>query len=800
MKKLTTTLCLAALAMSGTVNGQGIETTSSFAPRVTSSYIPRGVDFALGRITTKGKNIVQEGFCYSDTNPLPSIEDSVTYDNTWTHNGTIYRIEGLKPTTIYYIRAYAINDKGEVGYSPVQKICTLKESNATFTYNNGGSEAENKRIYDATEEAIRYYHKATNFKDYDVNVTYNAGVPTADCSYGGTIRVGSNASYQATGTLLHEMNHGVGVGQHSRWMNDANLRSGTTTGNWLGVRANKVVQFFDNNETAVMKGDNQHMWPYGINGAHEDTHSEILYTANVMITQALAEDGLPPTYSMANGAPSMVFDAITGIKYYIKSECPGLGFEHGFLADENKKIVWKEKTADEITSDDHFAWHITFDPVSSRYSFQNVATGNYIAKEFVQNEANPWGTDILSLVEREEVGETEMLQLLGSRKDVTVKSDKGTFAKQSYWMFYPREGYWGYDPTLQAEEGGATQSTTYFEFGNRNTNQRWLYLTADEAKKFETVTGAGSASGINSIITSCKNLLATPHTDTTGNADSLLISVISTVEQYVAEPEKALNEEGEQISVDEITQMLYDAIIAFLPNVEVHDMEQPFDLTFLIENADLAENTDGWEESPTYAAGVCEYCYDKIAFSQKLPVKLPIGTFALHVKGFQRPGALETFEATQTNTNVSLGTKNIKIANIIDCAQDAPLHSTDIEVNGKYIPNTMAGAAEYFKAGLYDNVVYLTQDRASSIRINVGVKSTMARSDYWTCFKNFKLEYFGSQNPIGIQDIEIANKPSRTNNNKGIYSLSGLLISRDTEAINQLPKGIYIINGRKIAK
>lgn len=61
MKKLTTVFCLAALTMTNSAFGQGRENISSFAPRVTASYIPRGVDFALGRITTKGKNIAQEG-------------------------------------------------------------------------------------------------------------------------------------------------------------------------------------------------------------------------------------------------------------------------------------------------------------------------------------------------------------------------------------------------------------------------------------------------------------------------------------------------------------------------------------------------------------------------------------------------------------------------------------------------------------------------------------------------------------------------------------------------------------------
>ena len=57
-----------------------------------------------------------------------------------------------------------------------------------------------------------------------------AGGGTADCSYGGWMRVSQTTSYQQTGTMLHEPNHGVGVGTTSQWYNNPNLRSNTSSG------------------------------------------------------------------------------------------------------------------------------------------------------------------------------------------------------------------------------------------------------------------------------------------------------------------------------------------------------------------------------------------------------------------------------------------------------------------------------------------------------------------------------------------------------------------------------------------
>jgi hypothetical protein len=107
------------------------------------------------------------------------------------------------------------------------------------------------------------------------------------------MRVGPNTSYQRTGTIMHEMLHGVGVipWADTEWSRH-NLRSGVNgdgygSGYWLGDRVTEFLQFWDNNTTSRLNGDYQHMWPYGINGAQEDNGSAALYLGCSMVCQAL---------------------------------------------------------------------------------------------------------------------------------------------------------------------------------------------------------------------------------------------------------------------------------------------------------------------------------------------------------------------------------------------------------------------------------------------------------------------------------------------------------------------------------
>lgn len=72
----------------------------------------------------QGRTIEEYGFCWSSENQSPTVamsHQSCEVDE----NGTFqFNIENLNPNTTYYIRAYAINDRGQEGYSETYTFLT----------------------------------------------------------------------------------------------------------------------------------------------------------------------------------------------------------------------------------------------------------------------------------------------------------------------------------------------------------------------------------------------------------------------------------------------------------------------------------------------------------------------------------------------------------------------------------------------------------------------------------------------------------------------------------------------------
>ena len=174
----------------------------------------------FGRSEIEGVNmseIMEHGLCWS-TSPEPTVLDNRS-TKYYSHNGYIYCIDNLKPSTIYYVRAYAITKGYAVGYGDCIKVITIPMGTATYQLNSSVTSApgHHERIKKAMESAVGYWNNLTSIQGKKLSVNYNAGTPTAEASYSGYMQFGANSSYQQTGTALHEMNHTVGVGQHSIW-------------------------------------------------------------------------------------------------------------------------------------------------------------------------------------------------------------------------------------------------------------------------------------------------------------------------------------------------------------------------------------------------------------------------------------------------------------------------------------------------------------------------------------------------------------------------------------------------------
>ena len=462
---------LAKSLSDATLNYRILNATGGSPKITTNKFVAAGATVLLGRMSLgSAAGILERGFCWS-THPEPTI-----FDNRSTHsfsaNGEIYRMEKLQPGTMYYVRPYVLTNKYVLAYGDIVKAPTLPKGSVTADYDNGGSTEEDYRIASAVEEIKWLYNNLSYVRGINLSVHYSAGTPTADCSYGGWMRVGANESYQQTGTILHETNHGVGVGTSDIWWN-GNYRQDGDRGKWLGPRATQMIRFLNKDNTAYMTGDNTHMWPvssysgpnYGINGSWEDSYNPentLLYYGNVLITHAMHQDGLICSSSVGFASPAYTFEQEDDTKYYIKTT-DNLGNETSLLTvTENGGLAQKEIRAEEALRNDSFAWNIIYFPKTAYYALRNVGTGKMLS----------YSTQFKTIA-RTAPTTAEQVQLLPSRTNFK----KGKLSTPSYWITIRKMAL--------RVAGQTTVNGTNFDASDKNTKQHWLLLTADQFAEFD---------------------------------------------------------------------------------------------------------------------------------------------------------------------------------------------------------------------------------------------------------------------------------------------------------------------------
>ncbi len=754
------------------------------APTVeTNPYIATGVTIALGRstITTNGTTIKERGFCWS-LDPDPTILDNRTTEY-FTNNGRIYRMENLEPATMYYMRAYAMTSDYAVGYGDVVRVATRPKGSVSYWYNYGGSTEENYRINSALEETVWMYNNLAYITGFGISCTYGSSTATADCSYGGSMRVGPSTSYQQTGTLLHETNHGVGVGTTTEWYSNSALRESTSYGRWLGSCATELVRFLENDETAYVTGDGTHMWgtntsgnsikAYGINGASEDSYNpsdQLLYWGNIMITHALHTDGLPCSSSVGFAVPTFVFEQWDSVKYYIKSEVTDYGTTC-FLGHSSSGLLRNyEVSTEEALADDSYAWYIGYNPKTGYYTFKNVSSGKFISLSSSTIKATTSAGSI---------------HLLPSREKVTM----GDFSAYSYWITMSKGSY-----ALKA--GSSSCSTTSYDNSSDATAQRWLFLTADQLDAYETGAVESLQGDLSELIANVRATAATEHYATSEEDD--VEEIDDTLETTLATIEEAAVNYTSAAEFTEAISTIQTALTTFLAAATPTDVANPFDITYLLENAALDDDASGWSDSPTFSYSCCEYyTTSSFDFYQTTSIKLPKGTYEVKAQGFQRPGSYAdvytdyvTNGTNNVNATLYAKTKSVTLKNIFDDYTTTSKTGAVAAATKVYIPNTMQGASNYFAAGLYDNSVMTTT--SSSATFKLGIKgSATGGTNYWTCFDNFRLYYYGGWSTDDVTPVEAIVADETDISTGKFYDLSGRQVSRPE-------RGIYIQNGKKI--
>ena len=503
------------------------------------------------------------------------------------------------------------------------------------------------------------------------------------------------------------------------------------------------------------------MWPYGINGASEDNGQQALYIGNGLVCQALGEDGLQHTYSLF-AEPYYALDQEDDIKYYIKNESADCGLYTSFLVPaDNGTLRWRELTAEQAAQNDSVAWYITFTPGNQYYQFRNAATNQYMTYTGstikTASHANPTSSDNWHLM--------------------TGRVDVG--GQRGYWIISPEANWTPH--CLQANINGTTTAAT-FDIANSAERQRWLIMSLEQVESTEQAAMAQIKGEVANVLQQVKSLLDVPHTEDVAGTDQALNTAVADIE---ARMETAAN----PIALSALSDDAQQAALAFLQNVTATDGENPFNLTYMIQNPTLDANTDGWSESKGVSYGCVEFYQTAFDFNQTLR-NLPAGNYQLRAQGFQRPGSADAAYNTYikgnntVNAYIYAGTKKEKLQHIAADAQTKKLGGSEKTVGTNYyIPDNMQAASLYFAKGLYQNSVNgnVATDGGT---LKVGIRCSDMPSSYWVIFDNFRLFFYGDADPttLGVKDIIAARA-----------SLRESLYMPDGRPANARQKGLVIV-------
>jgi hypothetical protein len=138
-----------------------------------------------------------------------------------------------------------------------------------------------QRIERAVSAAVNRYNRLTKRANKSLTIEYNTGVQTADGSFNGNIRFGSNRSYMNERTALHEIAHTLGVGQ-TRAFDDK-----CKANNW--PQATQLLRSWDGQSAKINCGGG-HFWPYGLN--YDNEWSETNGERHCLMVDAMLADGL----------------------------------------------------------------------------------------------------------------------------------------------------------------------------------------------------------------------------------------------------------------------------------------------------------------------------------------------------------------------------------------------------------------------------------------------------------------------------------------------------------------------------
>ena len=730
---------------------------SGTAPRATTGEVIVGSSGMVGRMSASGSNIIERGFCWAE-NPNPTVLDyhtSYNQSNDETNYSPVWVMYDVQPSTEYWVRAYAMTKTYAVGYGEPVRVITLPKGETEYTYLWNGDDEHNLWLDNAMKEATAYYNTWTAIKGYHPTANYSPGTETADCSYGGWINVGPWRCN--TGTMVHEMMHGTGVGQHGRYWSQELHPGGDNGPWWLGERANRVTHFFENYDKSrgnyTCNGD-------GIHICYEGNGNDMQQIRSCILAQALYEDGLP---AVSDGAcPFYSFESIDSLHYYITNAEYGANTKY-LCESETGKLTYMTVDASELLEDESYAWNIIYDKMTGLYFIKNLKSGKY----FRHN-----GSTVSLSASKPNTSET--IQLMPARITMDFPAGASTITKKPYWFARSNRVE---NPPVMAISGASksTVSTPTLNFANNATNQFWMIYSPEEVMEMEAVNNAFHRDQLERLIAGSKTVAASPHNESEQNQDASFLAVVKDIE--------LAKDDFTSAETTEAVQTLLGNLTAYLPAIEVLDS---IDISFMMDDPELNSGA-GWEGLPQLTDNMIRTTNNAVfTATQQLPAKMPRGTYGVLVRGFQRPGAISTAMKDYANGKnsvkayITLNSRGLKLKHIAQGGADTKLDQggTESKYTDIYVPTNNAAIEAYLKAGRYDNLLKadITVDRVMS----VGIKNTQKVESDQLVVDGFQLFYYGNPDGTGIQEPMA---DSNATDIEGFYNVNGVRIAKPIRGI-----------------
>ena len=248
----------------------------------------------------------------------------------------------------------------------------------------------------------------------------------------------------------------------------------------------------------------------------------------------------------------------------------------------------------------------------------------------------------------------------------------------------------------------------------------------------------------------------------------------------------------------------------FLANASA---ENPADATYLISNPGFDQrltldawkikgkggNLGVWKRGDNYGDFAFE-AWNTTGFDLTQTIEdevLKPGWYTFSVQGFYREGSwaiyaprVQNGETGTYNAYMYVGDEMRAIQLVDEGINKAP-GCGEADASGTlFAPNNpWQACSDYFENGLYWNTMKFQITEENQGKVTLGIKKVNDANEDWVVVDNFRLKYYGKDEPIvdGINEIN----PDIFNGKETIYNLMG-------QKLQKVQKGINIVNGRKV--